>query len=143
MHKLAEIVSGWFTPAPGPASLLDLIAAIGLVIWTIAGLFLYYRRRQVFAGNGALIGMATRFGGYPILIGFLGLFLIVCRYFQVYFVDMRILLYLDILAAVAFVAFILYYLRVRYPKRVAEVRAHELRRKYAPERRPKRRGRQG
>ena len=125
-----------FPPAPGWAIFVALIA---FVVWTIVSSFVYIRRRQLFAGNGALIGMGTRFGWYAISIGIVGLLLILARYVQLPYVDMPLILLLDSLLAVGFLIFLIYSLRRRYPARLAAVRAHELRRHYAPERRRRKR----
>ena len=137
--KFGELISGWFTPFPERPSVLDLIAVVLFGIWTMASVFVYVRRRQLFAGNGALIGMGTRFGPWAILIGSIGIILLAARYAGVPYIDMRFLLYLTALSAIGFVVFLAYYLRRRYPARLAAVRAEEQRRRYAASRRRKRR----
>ncbi len=124
----------WFDAIPGQPSQIYLVAVIGFTVWTIASIYLYYFRRKIFAGNGALIGMATRFGPYAIAIGLIGLFLLAMRYAGIPYISVRFLLYVTILAAIGYLGFLVYYLRRRYPARLAEVRAAELRRRYAPER---------
>ncbi len=119
---------------PGPPSPIYLVAAVVFLIWTSASLYVYYFRRKVFAGNGALIGMATKFGPYAIAIGVIGLFLLAMRYLGIPYISVRFLLYLTMLAAIGYVGFLIYYLVRRYPSRLAEVRAAEIRRRYAPER---------
>lgn len=135
------VLGRWFDPFPPPPSPIYLVAVAAFVIWTIASLYLYFFRRRVFAGNGALIGMATRLGGYAITIGFVGLFFLAMRYLQVPYLDVRFLLYLTILSAIGFIIFIIYYLRRRYPARVAQVKALELRQRYGPERKRRKRKR--
>lgn len=133
LEKLLE-AGHWFNPFPGPPSSLYLLATTGFVLWTVASLFLYYFRRQIFAGNGALIGILTRFGPAAIAIGLTGLFLLAMRYAGIPYLSIRFLLYLTILAAIGYLGFLVYYFLRRYPARLAEVRAAELRRRYAPER---------
>lgn len=71
-------------------------------------------------------------------IGGIGLFLLLMRYLGVPYISMRFLLYLTTLSAVGFVGFLLYYFQKRYPARVAAVRAEEVRRRYAADRRKRR-----
>ncbi|HEX5417999.1 MAG TPA: hypothetical protein VFZ25_20265 [Chloroflexota bacterium] len=131
-------LSRWFEPFPSPVAWPEWAALVGFVLWTI-GLALVYRfRRRVFVGNGALIGMGTRFGPYGISIGGLGLFLLGCRFASVAYLQMRALLYLAILCAVGYVGFLIYYYLRRYPAVLAAVRADETRRRYIPPRRKKR-----
>jgi hypothetical protein len=137
--KMSSLISGWFTPFPEQFSRLDLVAVVAFVLWTAVSIFVYLRRRQLFAGNGALIGLTTRYGPYAITIGCVGLFLLLMRYLGVPYIDMRFLLYLTVLAAIGFLGFLAYYLRWRYPARLAAVRAEEQRRKYASDRRRRRR----
>lgn len=127
-------VGHWFDAFPGEPSQIYLVAVIAFTIWTIGSVYVYYFRRKIFAGNGALIGMATRFGPYAIAIGLIGLFLLAMRYAGIPYISIRFLLYVTILAAVGYLGFLAYYLRCRYPARLAEVRAAEMRRRYAPER---------
>jgi hypothetical protein len=139
-----QIVHGWFDPFPPPPTTLDLVlVVVFFALWTLASIGVYYYRRRLFAGNGALIGVATRFAPYAITIGFVGLFLIVCRVAEVPYISIRFLLYLTVLAAIAYVGFLIYYLRRRYPARLAAVRAEEVRRRYSSgdRKRRKRRGR--
>ena len=135
LAKLLE-VGRWFEAFPGPAGPLELVAVVAFGMWTAASIYLYLARRKVFAGKGALIGMVTRLGPYAIAIGVLGLFFLAMRYFGVPYLSIRFLLYLTILTAVGYLGFVVYYLRFRYPRRVAEVRAFEMRRRYSPQ--PKR-----
>ncbi|HLH74918.1 MAG TPA: hypothetical protein VKX96_16650 [Chloroflexota bacterium] len=127
-------VGRWFDAFPGPPGPLYLVAVAFFLIWTLASVYLYFFRRKVFAGNGALIGMMTRFGGYAIAIGLVGLFLLAMRYAGIPYLSIRFLLYVTILAAIGYLGFIVYYLRMRYPARLAEVRAFEMRRRYSTER---------
>lgn len=124
----------WFDPTPNPPTPAFFVGAAAFVIWTALSLYVYYFRRRIFAGNGALIGMATRFGPYAIAIGLIGLFLIAVRLAGIPYISIRALLYLTALAALGFLGFLVYYLIRRYPARLAEVRAGEMRRRYAPER---------
>jgi hypothetical protein len=138
LSRLLDL-SRWFAPFPEPPDPLYLVAVAVFGLWTIASVVIYVRRRQLFAGNGALIGMGTRFGPWAILIGGIGLFLLLMRYLGVPYISIRFLLYLTILTAVGYLVFLVYYFRQRYPARVAAVRAEELRRRYAADRRRKRR----
>lgn len=131
----------WFEAFPGPPGPLYLVLVVFFVIWTVISLYLYTFRRTVFAGNGALIGMAARYGRYAIAIGLVGLFLLAMRYLGIPYLSVRALLVATILAAIGYVAFLVYYMIYRYPARLAEVRAHDLRRKYAPARKRARRRR--
>jgi amino acid permease len=142
LKKLVD-VGRWFTPFPEPPSRLYLVVVAFFVVWTIISIYLYAFRGRVFARDGVLKGMATRFGWYAIWIGIVGLFFLAMRYAQIPYFDIRAFLYLTILVAVGFVGFLSYYLRARYPRRVAELRELELRRKYAPDPRRKRRARPG
>lgn len=135
MHLQELLDTGrWFDSFPGPPSQIYLVAAVVFVVWTAVSLGVYYFRRRIFAGNGALIGIATRFGPYAIAIGVIGLFLLVMRYLGIPYISIRFLLYVTILAAVGYLGFLVYYITRRYPARLAEVRAAEIRRRYAPER---------
>jgi hypothetical protein len=116
-----------------------LILVAFFVLWTAASIYLYRFRRRIFASNGALIGVATRYGSWAITIGVIGLLLLAVRYAGIPYLDMRFLLYLSLVATVAFVGFIAIYLRRRYPAQIAAVRAHEVRRRYAPNRKKRRR----
>lgn len=138
LKKLVD-VGRWFNSFPGPPGPLYLVLVVFFILWTALSIYLFAFRRKVFAQRPAMKGMATRFGWYAIWIGVLGLLLLGVRYAAIPYFDMRIFLYLTILAALGFAGFLLYYGRVQYPKRVAEIRAFELRRKYAPARRRKRR----
>jgi hypothetical protein len=137
--KFGDLISGWFTPFPTPPSALDLVAVVFFGVWTIASIAIYVRRRQLFAGNGALIGVVTRLGPYAITIGAVGLFLLLMRYLGIPYISIRFLLYLAALSAFGFVVFLVYYFRQRYPRRLAAVRAEEIRRRYAADRRKRRR----
>lgn len=127
-------VGHWFDAFPGPPSQIYLVAVVGFTVWTLVSVYVYYFRRKIFAGNGALIGMATRLAPYAIAIGLIGLFLLAVRYAGIPYISVRFLLYATILAAIAYLGFLVYYLIRRYPTRLAEVRAAEMRRRYAPER---------
>jgi len=127
-------VGHWFDSFPGPPSQVYLVAVVVFLIWTAVSLYVYYFRRKIFAGNGALIGMATRFGPYAIAIGVIGLFLLAMRYAGIPYISIRFLLYVTMLAAIGYLGFLVYYLTRRYSARLAEVRAAEVRRRYAPER---------
>jgi len=133
LQKLLD-VGRWFDAFPGEPSQIYLVAVVFFLIWTIVSASVYYFRRKIFAGNGALIGMATRFGPYAIAIGLAGLFLLAMRYAGIPYISIRFLLYVTILAAIGYVGFLVYYLVRHYPARLAEVRAAEMRRRYAPER---------
>jgi 4-hydroxybenzoate polyprenyltransferase len=132
-------ISRWFEPFPEPPGPQSLILVAFFILWTVASIYLYRFRRRIFARNGALIGVATRFGGWAITIGVIGLLLLAVRYAGIPYLDMRFLLYLTVLAAVAFLGFVAFYLRQRYPAQLAAVRAHEVRRRYAPDRKKRRR----
>ncbi len=138
LAKLFE-VSRWFNPFPEPPGPLYLVVVVFFVGLTIASIYVYYARRRIFAGRGAAIGVVTRYGGYAITIGAIGLFLLAVRYAGIPYISIRFLLYLTILAAITFAGFIGYYLRRRYPARVAAVRAEEVRRRYTADRKRKRR----
>jgi len=124
----------WFDPFPQAPSPIYLLATVVFFIWTVVSAYAYYFRRKIFVGNGALIGIVTRFGPYALAIGVIGLFLLSMRYAGIPYLSIRFLLYVTILAAIGYVGFLAYYLIWRYPARVAEVRAAEIRRRYAPER---------
>jgi 4-hydroxybenzoate polyprenyltransferase len=125
-------------PFPGPVGWPGWAALAGFLIWTVGITTVYRFRRRIFAGNGALIGMGTRFGPYGITIGVLGLFLLGCRFADVAYLQTPALLYLVTLCAVGYVGYLAYYFRRRYPADVAAVRAEEIRRRYTPPRRKKR-----
>lgn len=127
-------IGHWFESFPGPPSQIYLVAVLVFLIWTAVSLSVYYFRRKIFVGNGALIGMATRFGPYAIAIGVTGLFFLAMRYAGIPYISIRFLLYATMLAAVSYLGFLAYYLTRRYPARLLEVRAAEVRRRYAPER---------
>jgi len=131
-------VSRWFEPFPSPVAWPEWAALVGFIIWTVGITLVYRFRRRVFAGNGALIGMGTRFGPYGISIGVLGLFLLACRFASVAYLSMRALLYLSILCVIGYVGYLGYYYRRHYPADLAAVRAQELRRRYTAPRRKKR-----
>jgi amino acid permease len=131
----------WFNPFPEPPSPIYLVAVVVFVLWLGASIAIYVFRRQLFAGNGARIGMATRFGPYSITIGAIGIFFLGMRYAEVPYVSIRFLLYATILVAIGYLVFLAYYVWRRYPLRLAEVRAHEQRRRYTSERKKKRRPR--
>jgi amino acid permease len=149
LEKLLDL-GRWFTPfpwlrvdnsLPEPPGLPTLVAVVVFILWLGASIAVYAFRRRLFAGNGARIGMATRFGPYAITIGAVGVFLLGMRYADIPYVSIRFLLYATILAAIGYVVFLAYYLWRRYPVRLAEVRAQELRRRYTSERRKKKRSR--
>lgn len=133
LQELLDI-GHWFESFPGPPSQIYLVAVVVFLIWTAVSLSVYYFRRKIFAGNGALIGIATRFGPYAIAIGVIGLFFLAMRYAGIPYISIRFLLYATMLAAVVYLGFLVYYLTRRYPARLLEVRAAEVRRRYAPER---------
>ena len=139
--NFANLIHGWFDPFPESPTTVHYVAVSAFVVWTIASMVLYIRRRSIFAGRGALIGMTKRFGGYAIAIGWTGLFLAAMRYLAVPYLNIRFLFYLTILSAIGFLGFVAYYVRRHYPTRVAEVKAHDLRRRYAstPKRKKRRR----
>jgi amino acid permease len=132
-------ISRWFNPFPEPPSPIYLFLIAFFVVWTAASIYVYRFRRRIFAGNGALIGVVTRFGPWAITIGAIGLILLAVRYAGIPYIEIRFLLYLALLSTVAFAAYIAYYLRRRYPRQLAAVRAEEVRRRYTTERRKKRR----
>ena len=140
-QKLFDL-SRWFaitiTENPSP---LYLVALAFFVVWTIASIYVYRFRRRVFVGNGARIGVVTRHGPWAIAIGIIGLIFVAARYTGFPILEMRFLLYLTVLAAVVFAGYIGYYLRRRYPFQVQAVRAEEVRRRYAPVNRRKKRRR--
>lgn len=119
---------------PGPPSAFYLLIVAAFLIWTFASSYIYVSRRRLFIGNGASIGMATEFGPYAIAIGGIGLFLLLMRYLGVPYLSIRAILYLNVLVAIGFLGFLAYYVRVRYPARLAKVRSEEMRRRYAQER---------
>ena len=137
LSKLLDL-SRWFAPFPEPPGPLYLVAAFVFVIWTIASVVIFLRRRILFAGNGALIGVVTRFGPYAITVGSIGLFLLLMRYGGVPYISIRFLFYVAMLSAVGFSGFLVYYFQRRYPARLAAVRAEEVRRRYVADRRKKR-----
>jgi amino acid permease len=132
-------ISRWFNPFPEPPSPIYLFLIAFFVVWTIASIYVYRFRRRIFAGNGALIGIVTRFGPWAITIGAIGLILLAVRYAGIPYIEIRFLLYLSLLSTVAFAAYVVYYLRRRYPRQLAAVRAEEVRRRYTADRRKKRR----
>jgi amino acid permease len=140
LQKLLDL-GRWFNPFPEPPGPLYLVALVVFVVWLGASIAVYAYRRRFFAGNGARIGMATRFGPYAITIGVVGILLLGMRYASIPYLSVRFLLYLTILVAIGFVVFLAYYLRRRYPARLAAVRAEELRRRYASERKRRKRPR--
>lgn len=129
----------WFDPFPGPSSPLHLLALVSFAIWTIASIGVYRFRRRIFVGRGAIIAVVTRFGPYAILIGGIGLFLLGARYASVPYLSIRFFFYLTILAALGFVGFLAYYRARRYPAFAARIRAAELKRRYEPPRKKKKR----
>jgi len=134
-----DLLTTLFDVFPSPPTTLTLILVVFFLLWTIASIVLYRFRRRIFTGNGALIGVATRFGSWAITIGVIGLVLLAVRYAGIPYLDMRFLLYLTGVAAIAFVGFIAFYLRRRYPSQLAAVRQHEVRRRYSPNRKKRRR----
>ena len=140
MHFEVLLNTGhWFEILPGPPSPFYLVVVAAFLAWTATSVYLYSFRRKTFLGNGALIGVVARFGPYAIAVGITGLFLLAMRFVEFPYLSMRFLLYLTILSAIGYLGFLVYYMYRRYPNRVAEVRAHDLRRRYAPERKRRKR----
>jgi hypothetical protein len=135
------LINGWFLTVPPAPTAINYVAVVFFVVWTIANSYIYRFRRRIFAGNGARIGVVTRHGGWAIGIGIVGLVLLAARYIGIPLLEMRFLLYLTVLAAAAFAVYIAYYLRRHYPLHVQAVRAEEVRRRYAPVSRRKKRRR--
>jgi hypothetical protein len=141
LSKLFDLAR-WFNPFPEPPGILYIVALVAFGLWTIASIAVYLYRRRLFVGNGALIGIVTRFGPYAITIGGIGMFLLVVRFVGIPYISIRFLVYLTILAAIGYLVFLGYYLARRYPRRVAQVRAAEIRRRYtSTDRRKKKRRR--
>jgi hypothetical protein len=131
--------ANWFNPFPEAPNPLYLVVVAFFAVWLIASIYIYYFRRRIFAGNGARIGVVTRHGSWAITIGIIGLFLLAVRYAGIPYLDIRFLLYLAVLGTFAFAGYIAYYLRRHYPAQVQAVRAEQVRRRYTPNRKKKRR----
>src|SRR5712692_5811336 len=90
LSKLFDL-SRWFNPFPEPPGILYLVALVAFGLWTIASIAVYLYRRRLFAGNGALVGIVTRFGPYGITIGGIGMFLLVMRFVGIPYISIRFL----------------------------------------------------
>jgi amino acid permease len=134
-----KLIGGWFDAFPPAPTPVNLVAVAFFIIWTIASISIYRFRRRIFAGNGARIGVVTRHGPWAIAIGIIGILLLGARYAGIPYLEMRFLLYLAVLATFGFAGYIAYYLMRHYPAQVQAVRAEEVRRRYTPNRKKKRR----
>lgn len=132
-------LSRWFDAFPEPPGPLYLVGVIGFTVWTVAGIGVYRYRRRIFAGRGPVIRVAALFGPWAIVIGVTVLLLLGARYASVPYVSMRFLFYLSLLSAIGFIGFLGYYRYRYYPELVARIRAAELKQRYAPIRKKKRR----
>ncbi len=138
-----EYLGRLFDPAPGPPSTVYLVPVAVFLLVFLGCAVVYLLRRSLFPGQALHARIARRFGTYGMIVGAVGLVLIAARYLGIYWLEMRVLLVLALIAVVALGAYFGWYLRRRYPAdRAAYERARERERFVRPgPRSAKRRGR--
>lgn len=123
----------WFDKDPGPLTVLYAIPAGILVVTFLFSLFIYLRRREIYAGHALHIKLARIVTSTSMTISGIGILLLLARAAEMTWISMRFLLYLDLLALIAlFIYFKFYYLAYRYPNDLAYYEKEERRRRYIP-----------
>ncbi len=110
-----EYLGRLFDPAPGPPSTVYLAPVTLFLVVFLGCATVYLLRRSLFPGMMLHARIARRFCTYGMLVGAAGLVLLAARYLGIYWLEMRFLLVLACLAVVAVAAYLLWYLRARYP----------------------------
>src|SRR5690242_11356072 len=119
----------WFDKNPGPLTVLYAVPAGILVVTFLFSLFIYLRRRDIYAGHVLHIRLARILTTASMTISGIGILLLLARAVQMDWLSMRFLLYLDLLALIGlFAYFKFYYLAYRYPHDLAYFEKEERRR---------------
>jgi len=130
-------VLGWlFESTPGPPSVWYLALVVVFVLIFGGSLLAYFFRRRLFPGHSLNISLVGRFAIVGAILGAVGLLFLAARYLGVPLLVMRIWLVLEVLAVVAFAAYLAYFYRARYPALLGAYRAEEARRRYVKPARP-------
>jgi hypothetical protein len=101
---------------------------LGLLL--IASVYAYLRRNRLARGvvpRRQLIRSAAKAGMW---VASIGLFLALMRYLQVPYLDARVLTYLLLLSAIAYVGYLTYYLSERYPLLLSRYQQAAFERRY-------------
>lgn len=112
-----------------PGVFFDIYTGL-LVAGLVASIYCYLRRRPLSRGvtpRRHLLRTVAQGGMYLFTIG---LFLALMRYFQIPYLDMRILSYLLVLAAIGYAGYLTYYLSERYQLALYRFEHHEADRRY-------------
>jgi hypothetical protein len=124
--SVSDFLRRLFDPAPGPPSAVYLAPVALFLVVFLGCAVVYLLRRALFPGMALNARIARRFSTYGMIVGAVGLVLLAARYLGIYWLEMRFLLVLAGLSVVAVVAYLLWYLRVRYPAdRASYERARE------------------
>lgn len=126
------------TPAPPPApnATLGPFAVVGALValaLLVAGIFFYsVKRPQWKRAQPVYYRAANRFAPVAIWVGLIGLVFLLFRVGRIDFLDMRLWLYLWLLAVIVTIGFFLYWYRAQYPREMARFQKTQRQRQYMP-----------
>lgn len=117
------------SPSGLPGVFFDVYTGL-LVLILLVSIYVYIRRRPLSRGVTPRRHLFRRVSQAGIWLSASGLFLALMRYLQVLYLDIRILSYLLILAAIGYCGYVAYYLSERYPVQLYQFEQVESDRRY-------------
>lgn len=123
----------WFVDATEPIEHPAYLAlAVLLMVGLVASVYVRIMADQMFDGKRYQQRQAARMAGVALFVCVAGLVVLLFRWQPVPFLSKRIWLYLWLMAAVAAMAYGLYFYRRVYPVRLREYLEEDRRRRYLP-----------
>ena len=122
----------WFNPNPGPPSMAYSVLAFVFAVLLGAGIYVYINKKRLFGEHRLKARLANQIATLGIVLGFVGLVLVVCRYLLVPYLSARFLVYVVLIALVVAIVYYVYFLLHIYPSRLAVYEAEAIRRRYLP-----------
>jgi hypothetical protein len=121
------------SPTDPPVGIFGIIFGLLMVVLIVAAVYAYRVLRPRWKNtNPALYKAVVRFGQPALWIGVLGLIFIGFRLIQLDFLNKRFWLYLDGLALLGLLGWMLYWYRTSYPAEIAKFQKTQKARQYMP-----------
>ncbi|MCL5074911.1 MAG: hypothetical protein M1136_04555 [Chloroflexi bacterium] len=127
----------WFDPNPGPPGPYDIALVVFFLLGLAISLYYYFFRERLFEPSSYKGQLARRFATIGMGLAGSGLLFLLFRYLTIPILSARAWLYIILLAALGFSAYLTYFFLRLYPSRQAAYQAERLRKKYLPKPKPR------
>jgi hypothetical protein len=133
-EKLLDL-QRWLNPQPGPASSWYVILGAFFLIAIVAGIYLVWFAPRQYFRHDRYRGMILRNVGQGVLwVASIGLIVVTFRLLDVGFFGMRLWLLVDLLIAIGLAAYLIWYMRTVYPRRIAVMERQRRKAEWTPKR---------